>query len=115
MLIYIYRAGSHEKWSVPRLDCAELLIAPVTTNHLPWKHGYFETLEHRPLNDADRLPQHCCRDVRGDLYDAHSNRLSQPSEPVGVWGVSNYRTIDDDVSSALGIARTADDHRRGSV
>ncbi len=109
VLIYVYRVCSGEKQPVPQLDLADLLIAPVMTNQLPWKHGYFETVEHRPLKEADRLPQHCFRDVRGWCFDEHSNRIAGPVAPIGVWGVSSFRTIDDKVSTALGITLASDE------
>ncbi len=108
VLIYIYRACSRDKHSVPVLRVADLLLAPILTNQLPWKHGYFETVDRRPLEDADRLPQHCFREVRGLLFDEHSNRMATPVEPVGIWGVSSFQTIDDDVSAALGATPAAE-------
>ena len=65
--------------------------------------GYFEHVENCPLSAMDRLPQHCFKDTRGWYFDERSRRLPGAVEPVGEWGVDSYRTIDDEISKALGI------------
>jgi hypothetical protein len=51
----------------------------------------------------DVLPQHCFQDSRGWYFDEQGNRLHAAVEPVGQWGLHSYRTIDDEISKALGI------------
>lgn len=76
------------------------------TNTLPWSRGYFETLENRPLETGEVLREHCFRSSKGKYYDEHSNELSGPVEPCGDWGLQSYRTIDDEISDALGIPQS---------
>lgn len=109
ILAYVYRARSREKLRVPQLGRTELLIPPIMTNRLPWSKGYFEVVEHRPLEAGDCLPQHCFRGFQGAYFDEFSNPLSEPTEPVGVRGVSSCGSIDDRISKALGIALSTDD------
>lgn len=108
ILIYIYRAQSQEKTKVPELLRGQLLVPPMITNKLPWTKGYFEFIENRPLGGLDRLHQHCFKDSRGWYLDERGTRLPGPVEPVGQWGVHSYRTIDDEVSSALGLPLSSD-------
>lgn len=118
ILIYIYRARSPDVVGpyrdatqlrpVPELFRGQLLVPPMMTNKLPWTKGYFAFVEHRPLTPMDRLPQHCFRDTRGWYYDEYSNRLPGPVVPVGGFGLESYRTIDDEVSKALGIPLAPD-------
>ena len=70
---------------------------------VPWSKGYFEFLEHHDLGAMDRLRQHSFRDSRGFLFDEQGARLTKEVPPVGQWGLQSYRTIDDEISKALGI------------
>jgi hypothetical protein len=108
VLIYVYRARSAAKTSVPELLRGQLLVPPMMTNKQPWTKGYFEHVESRPLSRMDRLPQHCFKDVRGWYFDQTGKRLDGPTEPVGQWGLHSYRTIDDEISKALGIPLSPD-------
>lgn len=109
ILVYIYRARASRKEEVPRLDPSSLLMPPVMTNRLPWSLGYFETVGRTPMGDGERLHQHCFRDLRGWYFDEYSNRILQPVEPIGEWGLDSVRTIDDKVSKALGIPLAPDE------
>jgi hypothetical protein len=103
-LIYIYRARSTRKDDVPFLCKNELLLPPGMTNNLPWSKGYFEFVKHEELGPDHILARHCFRDIRGWYFDEEGHRLAAPVEtPVGTWGLHSYRTIDDEVSRALGI------------
>jgi len=108
ILIYVYRVRSAEKKPVPELLRDQLLIPPIITNKLPWTKGYFEFIESRPLVPADRLPRHAFKDFRGWYFDEQGSRLHEPAEPVGQWGLHSYRTIDDEISKALGIPLAPD-------
>jgi hypothetical protein len=55
------------------------------------------------------LPVHCFRSLHGRGYfDEHSNSLPGEMPPVGDYAVDSYRTIDDRISDALGVARAPD-------
>jgi hypothetical protein len=104
-LVYIYRFSSRDPRRVSTLLPTELLIAPALVNQKPWTLGYFQKIEHRPLlADVDVLPGHCFVDSRGKHHDELGREQSHRRDvPCGVWGVGNHRTVDDDVSRALGI------------
>ena len=87
----------------------QLLVPPMMTNDLGWTKGYFEFVEHRELSPLNLLPQHCFKDSDGRYFDEKSNRLRAPVEPVGQWGLQSFRTIDDDISKAIGIALVLDE------
>ncbi len=108
VLIYVYRCRSSCKMPVPALLRGQLLVPPMMTNKRPWTMGYFEHVENRPLSVMDRLPLHCFKDTRGWYFDQAGKRLAVPVEPVGQWGLHSYRTIDDEVSKALGIPLAVD-------
>lgn len=107
-LIYIYRARSTEKKPVPELLRGQLLTPPLMTNRQPWTKGYFEHLEKRSLAPMDKLPRHCFADSSGRYFDEYGGRLQKPIEPVGRWGLHSIRTIDDEVSRALGLPLAPD-------
>lgn len=108
ILIYIYRLQSDSKNLPERSDLSpeRLLVSPIMTNRLPWSKGYFETVAHWPIEPADLLPQHCFLSAaRGVYFDEYGNKLSGAIEPVGDWGLHSYRTIDDEISDAVGTDR----------
>ncbi len=107
-LIYVYRFRTREKTPVPELVPKQLLVLPMMTNNLPWTRGYFESLEHREIAPRDWLSQHCFKDCFGRYFDEHCNELPGPVEPVGQWGLHSFRTIDDEISKALGIPLAPD-------
>ena len=109
ILIYIYKIRSHDKSPVPKLDRDQLLIPPEITNKRPWTMGYFENIAHEQLNSSDRITHHCFKNVWGKYFDEAGNRLAEPTEPVGSWALSSFRTIDDAISNALGIPLSPDD------
>ncbi len=104
ILIYIYKERSDDKDSTPVLRPRNLLVPPIMTNKQPWSRGYFEFVRHEELRLEDRLRNHCFREaLRGWYFDEVGKRLPNPVEPIGDWGLHSYRTIDDEVSRALGI------------
>ncbi len=75
------------------------------TNKLPWSRGYFRTIENMPLAEGEVLPRHCFRaKFRKDFAEA-AIELPGDIEPCGDWVLHSFRTIDDEVSDALGIPR----------
>jgi hypothetical protein len=115
-LIYIYdRRSATRKPEVSDLRPGRLLIPPIWTNRLPWAHGYFLTIENRPLEKFDLLRQHCFSRVPlgpgkpSTLVDEAGRALAHRTEPCGEWSLASYRWIDDHVSDALGIARVPEE------
>lgn len=107
-LIYIYKVQSDKKAPPPiqALKPENLLIAPEFINRMPWTKGYFETVAHEPLQQADLLQQHCFWDSSRKIYtDETGEKLAKRIEPCGIWGLGSYRVLDDLVSDALGIPR----------
>jgi hypothetical protein len=110
VLIYVYRTRSDTK-EVPAAEEMRpdrLLVSPIMTNKQPWSKGYFETLANVPLGEDDVLDQHCFRRWDGRYLDEDLNELPGPREPVGDYGVHSFRTIDDEISDALGFERAPD-------
>ncbi len=108
VLIYLYQVAATAKTPVPALLRGQLLVPPIMTNKQPWTKGYFEHVENRPLSAMEVLPQHCFKDTRGWYFDQEGKRLAGPVGPVGQWGLHSYRTIDDEISKALGIPLAPD-------
>jgi hypothetical protein len=108
ILYYVYRVRSIEKSPPAQFDRTALLIPPGMVNRLPWSRGYFEFVENRPLAADERLEQHCFKDSRGWYFDELGERLADPTEPVGTFGLQSFRTVDDRISAALGIPFSAD-------
>ena len=105
ILIYVYRNQFDSKQLPDRahLRPDRLLVSPMMTNRLPWSRGYFETIAHLPLEEDDVLAQHCFLDpIWGNYYDEKGNELPGPMELVGDYALHSYRTIDDEISDALG-------------
>lgn len=106
ILIYVYRSFS-EELAIPsrtELTPENLLVPPMMTNTRPWSMGYFETVTNTSLAEGDLLPTHCFRSSSGKYYDEFCNELPREVPPCGGWGLHSYRTIDDEVGAALGIA-----------
>lgn len=110
LLLYVYRHRSDSP-AVPdrsELRPGQLLVSPLLTNRKGWSEGVFETVGNVPLGDGDVLDQHCFRRWNGEYFDECSNQLPGPVEPVGDFGLHSFRTIDDDISDALGFERVPD-------
>lgn len=105
-LIYVFKIRSASK-DLPghsELRSDRLLVPPMMTNLLPWSRGYLETIAHLPFEPGDILSQHCFYDSFFRKYvDELGNDLPGPVEPVGELGLQSFRTIDDAVSTGLGI------------
>lgn len=111
-LIYIYdQQSSSMRPDLAQLRPGRLLIAPVWTNDLPWKKGYFQTVDHADVGDFDVLRQHCflraslSPGATGKYVDESGFELKQMSTPCGEWSLVSYRWIDDRVSDAVGVQR----------
>jgi hypothetical protein len=57
ILIYVFRTRSEVKARPRRQELRpdNLLASPILINRLPWSRGYFETIDHRLLEQADLL------------------------------------------------------------
>lgn len=110
LLLYVYRfrADGRELPERSELCPDRLLVSPILTNRKGWSEGVFETVGNVPLDDCDVVEQHCFRRWNGEYFDELSNPLRGPVEPVGDFGLHSYRTIDDEISDALGFERVSD-------
>lgn len=104
-LIYLYRTSSDDKAALPNLHFSDLLMPPLATNNLPWRHGYFETIMNSPLEATAVMPHHTFKDFRGMFFDDRGQPTMLSDGPVGEDALQSYRTIDDLLSDALGIPR----------
>lgn len=108
ILIYIYNVTGSAKGDPPLDDLRtnRLLISPAMTNRLPWSRGYFQTVVNRPLQPDDLLARHVFRSAsRGTYYDEAGREVTDPVEPIGDFALHSFRTLDDQISDALGIPR----------
>jgi hypothetical protein len=128
-LVYVFRYMSDEPIPPTQLLVTELLVPPKMINRLGWSRGYLSTVGNRPFEPGERLATHY---FRGEdrvptgawlgrrlsrvfsqmVYEDEDARpLGRPPSgvPVGEAGIGNYRTLDDDVSRALGIPLAPDD------
>ena len=105
VLIYVFGAESKSKEPPDPavLRPENLLVPPLMTNLLPWSRGYFETLENRTLQPGEVLDRHCFAHDNGRYYDEYNNELPGPLPPVGQRVLHSFRTIDDEISKAIGI------------
>ena len=89
-----------------------LLIAPRIASRQGWVLGYYVTLGTFPMKPGEELESHCFEDPlgqHGKYCDEYGKPLKKRSEPCGFYAMGTYRTIDDDLSEALGIPRAPDD------
>lgn len=107
ILIYLFSIESDTKEPPERLSViGSLLVPPLMTNRLPWSRGYFETVARRNFEPGERLPVHCFYSPTWKrCFDEEGNEIPKKIEPCGQAGIESYRTIDDAISDALGIAR----------
>ncbi len=104
VLIYIYNIKSKDKNIIPVLNKNKLLLSPLFTNYLPWSKGYFETIGNRSLTVEDTFTQHCFKHPEKDIYyNEFGDKLDKEYLPVGFYGLSSYKSIDDKISKVLGI------------
>jgi len=109
ILIYIYNVTSNDKSKIPELRKENLLIPPIMLNRLGWSRGYFENVAYKELSTTDIFAVHCFRrPSRKTFMDEKGNELDGPCEPVGWYGLSSHRVVDDRVSEVLGIPLAPD-------
>ena len=111
ILVYVFRYTAREPHPPPRLLVRDLLIPPCTINRLGWSRGYLMTVVSRPFEEGERLPAHYFlssqRAVTGEARYLDEDQRPAGDPPldvtIGTAGLGNYRTLDDDISEALGI------------
>ncbi len=111
ILVYFYRKASKSRVPIPGLNKNDLLIAPVGMDQGAWTRGYFETVEHRPLQTEDVLRTHCFWDDSRvfELYrDEYGKRIPGRLEPCGLFALASEVTIDAKLGSALGFLLSPD-------
>jgi hypothetical protein len=108
ILIYLYKIPSNSMENIPSLSRDNLLVPPIGTNALAWTRGFFQTIRQGLNSACDLLPQHCFRDWPSGYVDEYGKRLLGPVEPVGINGISGIGSIDDKISSALGLPLAVD-------
>ena len=104
-LLYFFRP---DKAAFPVVS--ELLVRPLITNRLPFSRGYLQI-------DLDQSPstriagRHGFRDlIDGYIYDEDGQRVgaNEVDEAlIGTRALQSFRTIDDILSDALGLRRSA--------
>ena len=105
VLVYLFRFRNaiNDPPDRQHLQTSDLLVPPIMTNRLPWSRGYFQTVGNLQLGPGEVLSVNCFGDLRGRYYDEYNRQLPGPVGLVGLHAVHSYRTIDDEVSRALGI------------
>lgn len=103
ILIYLYSVSTAlpSQDRIPSLALDKLLLPPIIINRLPWSRGYFMTIGNSCLEKADVLETHCFKRNNGKYYDADSNELPAPVEPVGQFGLWSYALVGDVVEDVL--------------
>ncbi|MGX1695647.1 Imm26 family immunity protein [Microbacterium keratanolyticum] len=108
-LIQVYRGLHASKDAEFDGSPSNLLIPPRFTNSLPWSRGYFETLRNEPLDERVLLPEYRFLHRPSQTYwdelgnSAPAPAASTPPVHVGVNALDSFRSIDREVSLALGI------------
>ncbi len=58
LLLYFYAALITDPWSIRTPLSPDLLIAPVMTNTLAWRRGYYAHIRNEPLLEGELLTRH---------------------------------------------------------
>lgn len=113
-LLYFYKVPVSNPQSLRPPFKPDLLIAPIITNFLGWKHGYFMTVGNWPFEEGERFARHWFvnsyyplkwGDPQAVYCDEYGSDVGQP--PAGYMGrgagLCSYRAIDDHLSEAIGM------------
>jgi hypothetical protein len=82
ILIYVFRHLSNEPVPPPRLLVTDLLIPPANVNRIGWSRGRFMTVDRRPFEKGERLPQHYFRTLRRRRF-GQAIYVNEDQAPVG--------------------------------
>lgn len=112
-LVYFFAGDEAGEFNPTKLSPHKLLIPPLVVNQKPWTLGYFQRVARIPLAEEDVLPTHCfyCP-WRNKYLDEAGRELRWRVEPCGDFGLHSYRTVDDQLSEALGFAPIEDESVR---
>lgn len=112
-LVYVYDLVSNR--TVPdltRLTPHNLLVPVQITNKVGWRRGAFQTVLRQPLLETDVLPKHRFQywdKGRPIVVDDQGAEIVGDNRPVhGVFLLTGYDLIIDEVRAALGRARSGD-------
>jgi hypothetical protein len=108
ILVYVYAGESTIEKTPSVLDKSRLLVAPAFINKLGFSRGFMPVVTNMPVKETDFLPRHCFRDFPNKFRDEHGE-IVDPIEPIGEYGLGNYRTLDDAISKALKIPLAPDE------
>jgi len=86
-----------------------LLIAPVFLNRLGFSRGYMPIVANVEVEPHHNNDGACYIDVfPKKRYVNELGEDTEKTDSVGAWGLSNYRTLDDDISIAIGIPEASE-------
>lgn len=107
LLLYVYDdVRSSPDPDIEFMVPDRLLLPPVMTNRLGWRHGYFETVGHADLREVDKLPRHCFQNLQQPpRYFDDSGLETTRTEPCGKWALTSYLGIGMMVDHALSAQR----------
>ncbi|HMT81105.1 MAG TPA: Imm26 family immunity protein [Azonexus sp.] len=102
-LVYLYNVSAKNlnQLHLSDLTPKRLLLPPLIINRLPWSRGIFMTVGNFPIDRSDLLERHCFKTYEGRFFDEVSNQLSQPYEPVGIFGLWSYAALGEALSKIL--------------
>jgi hypothetical protein len=108
-MLYIYSSVHKSKNDKPVLSPPKLLIGPVLTNNRLFSMKYAEIVENVSITTDQRLAKNQFKSPFGDTYyDEYNNVITPLPGPCGDRGLGSYRTLDDQVSEALGVPLAPD-------
>lgn len=108
ILVYVYAGEFKTDKAPPVLDKSRLLVAPAFINKLGFSRGFMPVVANVPVKETDFLSRHCFRGFQNKYLDEYG-KIVEPVEPIGEYGLGNYRTLDDAISKALKIPLAPDD------
>lgn len=102
-MVYLYEpAHAEPKPDHSLLTPDRLLVPPDFVTKWFWTKGYFRTVDHRPLEPADLLAQHCFYDAYSEWYvDEHDKRLDKRYEPCGMFALPLYEFLEEKIDAAV--------------
>ena len=107
--VHVYRKKSDSEVIPQGLIESDLLIAPQHINRLGFSRCYMPVVGNIPLCAADTRSDVCYYDaVRSRFVDESGQVLDRRRAIVGEYGMGNYRTMDDQISRALGLPLAMD-------
>lgn len=107
-LVYVYRDEASSADEIPDLSIDRLLIPPRIVNRLGFSRGFMRVIANRPLKRNNAYPAHSFRlnsfRGRSSYQDEDGHPLTEPTGCIVDKAYGNYRTLDDEISRALGLS-----------